>query len=167
MDKYFMCTQAAKAAGIKKDKGKKKPQKGDEDFDSDDEVHCDTLQHTATHCNTLQYTATHCNTLQQRYFSIKRVMRTSTLTTRYTATHCDTLQHTATHCNTLQQRYFSIKSDEDLDSDDEAHCDTLRHTATHCITLQRTATHLNSATFPSKVMRTWDSDDEVMTLSNV
>jgi len=26
------------------------------------QVHCNTLQHTATHCKTLQHTATHCNT---------------------------------------------------------------------------------------------------------
>ena len=34
------------------------------------------------HCNTLQHTATHCNALQR------------------TATHCNKLHHTATHCNT-------------------------------------------------------------------
>ena len=42
------------------------------------QVHCNTLQHTATHCNTLQHTATHCSTLQ------------------HTAARCSTLQHTAT-----------------------------------------------------------------------
>jgi len=47
-------------------------------------IHCDTLQHTATHCHTLQHTATHCNTLQ------------------HTATRCNMLQHAATRCNTLQ-----------------------------------------------------------------
>jgi len=48
-------------------------------------IHCITVQHTATHCNTLQLTALSCNTPQ------------------HTATHCNTLQHTATRCNTLQR----------------------------------------------------------------
>ena len=43
------------------------------------QVHCDTLQHTATHCYTLLHTATHCYTLQ------------------YTAIQCHTLHHTKIH----------------------------------------------------------------------
>ena len=44
------------------------------------QMHCNTLQHTATHCNTMQRTATH-------------------------ATHYHALQRTATHCNALQLIY--------------------------------------------------------------
>ena len=47
-------------------------------------IHCNTLQHTATHCNTLHHTASHCTTLH------------------HTATHCNTLQYSTTHCNALQ-----------------------------------------------------------------
>jgi len=43
------------------------------------QVHCDTLQHTATHCYTLLHTATHCYTLL------------------HTAIHFNTMPHTAPH----------------------------------------------------------------------
>jgi len=74
------------------------------------EIHCNTLQHTATHCNTLQHTATHCSTLQHT------AAYCSTL--QHAAAHCSTLQHTTTHCNTL--------------SHSATHCHTPQHTTTHC-----------------------------------
>ena len=86
-----------------------------------DEVLCNTLQHTATHCNTLQHTATHCNTLQ------------------YSAAHCSTLQHTAAHCSTLTTRSLLSKMRFSA-----AHCSTLQHTAAHCNTLQQTAAHCST-----------------------
>ena len=55
------------------------------------EIHCTTLQDTATHCKTLQDTARHCKTLQD------------------TARHCKTLQHTARHCKTLKRNLLAVQ----------------------------------------------------------
>jgi len=46
------------------------------------DIHCNTLQHTATHCNTLQHTATHCNTLQHTTTNVYWV--TATMYSIYT-----------------------------------------------------------------------------------
>jgi len=95
------------------------------------EIHCNTLQHTATHCNTLQHTAAHCNTLQHT--------ATHGNTLQHTATHCNTLQHTATHCITVRHT--------------ATHCNTLQHTATACNNLQHPATthwtHCNKDVAPT------------------
>ena len=68
---------------------------------SDNVIHCNTLQHTATHCNTLQHTATLSPITRLEW---RALMWTGIIVQmlQHTATHCNTPQHTATHCNTLQ-----------------------------------------------------------------
>ena len=41
------------------------------------QLHCNTLQHTATHCNTLQHTATYCNATASSASRTSEVWRTS------------------------------------------------------------------------------------------
>jgi len=81
-------------------------------------MHCNTLQHTATHCNTLQHTATH--------YKVSEQAESSEATGKHTAIHYNTLQHTTARCSTLHHS--------------APHCNMMQHTVTHCNTLQHSNT---------------------------
>jgi len=67
------------------------------------QVHCNSLQHTATHCNALRHLVIHCNTLKNTAtYKALRSPRIFWILLVYTAPHYNTLHHTAPHYNVLQ-----------------------------------------------------------------
>jgi hypothetical protein len=132
------------------------------------QVHCNTLQHTATHCNTLQHTATHCQT--HRHTSTQHTVKQDVACTlQDTATLCNTLQHTAAHCqthkhtntqtrNTLWNKsscLFCASSSQDT----ATRCNTLQHTATRCMILQHNARNWSSRTATQYNTLVWGGYD--------
>ena len=87
------------------------------------QVHCNTLQRTATHRNTLQHTAAYCNTLKHIVTPCK--------TLHHVATRCNILLRTTTHCTMLQHT--------------APRCNTLQHIATRCTALQHSNAHREGA----------------------
>jgi len=117
------------------------------------QVHCITLQHTATHRNTFLLIA-----MPYRLcWSVSALV--SLLAANLSQLHCTTLPNTATQRHTLQHTATALQQDCNNTATHaySSHCDTveamsvsarfyiscnaLQHTATHCNTLQHTATH--------------------------